>query len=137
MKKNKLIFIPIFILIILILTIFLFFKKNKNRNKHLMLKNPNKIIKAVASLADIKINKFKLQQIFENNDDKWILKAQSGQIFRDKNMAKCKQSKVTFINKNKKIATLHAPETNFYLKENKIEMYGGIKSKITIPNNSK
>ena len=123
MKKNKLIFIPIFILIIFILTIFIFFKKTKEVNT-------NTIIKSETNLSDIKINKFRLQQIFENNDNKWILKAENGQIFRDANKAKCTQSKLILINKNKKLATLHAPKTIFHLKENRIEMEGGIKSRI-------
>lgn len=126
MSKKKFLFISI--IVMLIGTTFLFFLIKKIKKI-----NPDKIIKAVTNLADLKINKFKLQQIFENNGDKWILKAQNGQIFRDKHIATCKQSKAIFINKNKKLAILRAPEMNFYLKENRIEMHGGIKSIIINP----
>lgn len=124
MKKNKINFIIIFILITIILTVMFILIKKTKQNKH------NKIIKKSENLTDIKINKFRLQQIFENNDNKWILKAENGQIFLDQNTAKCTQSKVTFIKKNKKVATLHAPKTIFHFKKNRIEMEGGIKSKI-------
>ena len=124
MRKKIILFISVIAVLIAIIISFFIINETKKIKTNVK-------IKLETNPYDIKINKFRLQQIFENSDNKWILKAENGQIFRDRNIAKCIQSKVTFIKKNKKIATLHAPKTIFYLKEDKIEMEGGIKSRIT------
>jgi preprotein translocase subunit SecG len=120
--KNKIIifFSILFFTIILLVGLFLY----KPTKKQVL-----KITKET-NAATIKTENFKLQQMFNNKNNKWILKANSEEIFKENNKAKCYKSKASFIKNNKKIAILNAPKTIFYLKDNKIKMSGGIKSKI-------
>lgn len=123
MKPKKIIFIIIIILSLILSGLLLIYKKYNFKKK---FDDSTKNQK----MSAIKVDKFYLQQIFKNKNNKWILKANSGKIFTDQNKANCEKTKATFIQNNTKIATLHAPKTTFYLKENKIKMTGGIKSKI-------
>ncbi|KKP24353.1 MAG: hypothetical protein SZ59_C0002G0199 [candidate division TM6 bacterium GW2011_GWF2_28_16] len=136
MKKNKLIFI-----IILSVTagLFLYFYLTYKFNK----KNKNypdiQIIQKAASLADIKIENFSLQKLFSKKNTQLKITAQTGQIYKDKDLAECNNVEIEFINKNKKIAILNTKKVIFNIKNNYLELSGGITSVLlnnTTGNNS-
>jgi len=123
MRKNKIIFLTIFILnIATIIFLFLFFKKKPKR--------PLYILKEISSLSDVKINQFQLQQANSKENHTWILKADSGNVYREKNIAECQNAKVKLIQNGKKKAILKSSNVIFFLNQNKVKLTGNVKSVI-------
>lgn len=119
-KKN--IFILILILLLLIVTITFLFLYKPIKKQNIKIHKANR--------TTIKTEGFRLQQTFNNKNNKLIFTAEKGELFKETDKAKCYKSKAKFIKNKKKIAQLNAPEAHFYFKKNKIKMRGGIKSKI-------
>lgn len=122
MKNKKIILIPILILLLFIPIFVYFLNKNNKQTK------VTKILKQAKDLSDIKVEKFRLQKYFSKKNDKWILTAQNGSVFRNQNIVKCNNAKFKFILENQLKATIKAPTLIFKLKENIIMLDGGIKS---------
>jgi len=80
--------------------------------------------------SEITIQNFQIQEADRGKIDKFILKGKIGKLFKKENKIKCTDSSCIISHKNKKIAQISAPLTTFYLKKNRVEMEGGIKSEI-------
>ncbi len=123
--KKKIIFITLLLLIITsVICYYITFYHNKKKNH----KPDINIIQKAASMADIKINSFVLQKLFPNKNTQLKIKAKSGQIYRLKNLVECYDVKIKFKNHSQKVAIFKTPKTVFDMKNNFLELSGGVKS---------
>lgn len=125
MKKNKLIFTIILPATLVFITFFYLYKNFNKINNH---KPDIKIIQKAASLADIKIENFSLKKLFSQKTTQLKIIAKTGQIYREKDLAECTDTKIIFSHQNKNLAILKAQKAVFNIKNSYLELSGGVNS---------